>query len=131
MLQKLLLLFYVAHLPTPSQSLKPSIMMDGSSNTQLYFPNSVPHSMGDVSFHLAHCIGSKAVHLNSLVYIIGGYCNGVVSPLVTVFNPATNSTSNGPPLSIPRAYHTAAAVLNGIIVCGGECLLIDVYYQNR
>src|SRR5690349_14400764 len=87
------------------------ILMDdllSHGGTQLYFPTTVPHTMGNATkFGLQHFLGSNAAYLNGKAYFIGGKREGNASALTFVFDPVTNSTIAGSSLNIGRQGHTA------------------------
>jgi hypothetical protein len=90
-----------------------------AGNTQIVLPKS--HTViANANLGLPNVQDSEAVQLNGLVYIIGGYngsSNAIAS--VMIFNPATNTSTYGPPLLVGRYEHAATVVNNTIIVCGG------------
>ncbi len=97
---------------------------DYSDGTQLILPNSVPHTVGNVTFGLPHCEGAAAVrHPDGNAYFIGGanrFGDQDYFAAVTKFNPATNTSSAAASMNIRRSKHAATVVGNTIIVCGGE-----------
>ncbi len=110
------------------------ILIDGQQgNTQLYFPTSKQHSMGNVNFGLPHCSFSAAVSLNGLAYYLGGSSCTNGTNAVYIFDPKTNTTSMGPATAATR-YGPAAAVFgDGILVCGGghqSCELFSATSQT-
>jgi hypothetical protein len=102
------------------------ILMDGSlGNTQLYIPNipnMPPISVPNVNFSLPHLSGFVGVMFQNRAYFIGGQKAGSVNytNLVTIFDPLTNTTTQGPQLNYERGFHSATVVGDTIIVCGGQ-----------
>jgi hypothetical protein len=88
------------------------ILIDNES-TQLYFPSTIPHSVGNVhTFGLQHLPHSRAALLNGKVYFIGGdaVSSSNVSTSVFVFDPVTNTTTRGVPIHYGRQDHAVAVV---------------------
>jgi hypothetical protein len=88
-------------------------------NTQIVLPKSNT-SIANVSLGLPNVQSTATVQLNGLVYITGGK-NSSSSDIasVKIFNPATNTSTYGPPLLVARHEHAATVVNNTILVCGG------------
>ena len=90
-------------------------------NTQLIFPNGVPHTVGNVNFGLPHYRYAVAVrHPDGNAYFTGGYDGSAHSTTVKKLNPDTNTSSATASMNTPRNAHAATVVGNQIIVCGGE-----------
>ena len=90
-------------------------------NTQLIFPNDVPHTVGNVNFGLPHYKEAVAVrHPDGNAYFMGGWTGSVHTTAVKKLNPDTNTSSAAASMSTPRSWHAATVVGNQIIVCGGE-----------
>jgi hypothetical protein len=104
------------------------IVLDGTSNTQLYIPGNPPIKTSNVNFGLSHLVGQEAVMLNGRAYFIGGYSptNVTYTNTVTIFNPSTNTSTTGAPLNIARRTHGATVVNDMIIVCGGSNVSTDL-----
>ncbi len=100
------------------------IVIDSDSadgNTQLLFLNTVPHTVGNVSFGLPHYQWAIAVlHPDGNAYFTGGWTGGVYFTTVKRFNPNTNTSSAAASLNTKRSNHGATIINNTIIVCGGE-----------
>jgi hypothetical protein len=98
------------------------ILITSGDGTQLYFPTTLPHSVGDVNFSIPQYWGGKALALpNKMVLFIGGY-NRTANIMhdVNIFNPMTNTTTKGVPMHYAR-YQFAASVLHDmVVVCGGQ-----------
>jgi N-acetylneuraminic acid mutarotase len=113
----ILLLFTI-----PTAAAWSGILLDGwgTGGTQLYTPGNPPSNTADVPFGLTHRIAQAAVVLNGKAYFTGGdNSSDLVSNTVTIFDPATNTSTRGAPMNVPRYWHRAVAVNNTIIVCGG------------
>ncbi len=99
-----------------------AILLDGATGkTQIYTPGTPPHSVANVNLGLRHGTGAAAVVLDTRVLIIGGRktINGEYTNTTTVFNVATNATTQGPQLKLKRYSHGAAVIGGKVIVCGG------------
>jgi N-acetylneuraminic acid mutarotase len=68
--------------------------------------------------------GLQAVALDDRIWVIGGSTTRTYTTLdavadVRVYDPASESWEDGPPLTEPRAYHTAVVYGRNIVVTGG------------
>jgi N-acetylneuraminic acid mutarotase len=110
---------FVFLLSTNSAESWSGIVTDGwfGGNTQLYVPGNPPINTPNVDFGLSHLNRQAAVMLNGRAYFIGGCCSRTNA--VTIFNPSTNTSTNGVPLNVARDGHMATVVGDTIIVCGG------------
>jgi hypothetical protein len=99
------------------------ILLDSYRSTQLYFPTTSPHSVGNVPFNLPHCSqGETVVMLNGLAYFIGSqYCTNSTNAMF-IFDPKTN-TSTKAQAQTPYSTYIASTVMNGMI-------LLCNYYSN-
>jgi N-acetylneuraminic acid mutarotase len=112
----LLVAFYTS--PTYSWS---GILLNSKTSTQLYFPTTSPHVVGNVNYGLPSQSQQVATLLNGRVYVTGGYSDsGGYSNDLTIFNPATNTSTKGASMAVKRRAH-AAGVINGkLVVAGGD-----------
>jgi N-acetylneuraminic acid mutarotase len=104
------------------------ILFDGGDKgkTQVYIPRS--GRAQSVSFNLPSRQEQTAVTFNGKVYIIGGRnSENNFSNALTIFDPSTNQTVQGRPMSFPRASATAVVVNNTIIVCGRSLNALSPY----
>jgi N-acetylneuraminic acid mutarotase len=115
MLSKILLLLF----STNAIAAWSGIVMDGFFDTQLYVPGNPSIYTSNVNFGLSHRVGQAAVMFNGSAYFMGGGYSPDTTNLVTIFNPSTNTSTNGAPLNIARIGHAATVVGDTIIVCGG------------
>src|SRR4051812_26282622 len=96
-----------------------AILLDGQSGkTQLYKPGATSISKGKLHFGLPNLYASAAVMYNKKAYFIGGQ-NVEYNDNIIIFDPRTNTSSEGPRLNHARGYHKATVVGESIIVCGG------------
>jgi hypothetical protein len=75
--------------------------------------------IANVNLGLPHVQSTTVIQLNGLVYIIGGINGTDVIATVKIFNPTTNTSTNGPNLVTPRQALATTEVNNTILVCGG------------
>ncbi len=64
--------------------------------------------------------GAAVVTVNSKLYVIGGLLNGVPTPMVEQFDPATNQWTSLKNMPTARAFASSAVVNNIIYVIGGQ-----------
>jgi N-acetylneuraminic acid mutarotase len=118
MLSPVFILLVLYSSPTYSWS---GILLNSKTSTQLYFPTTSPHVVGNVDFGLPSLSQQVATLLNGRVYVTGGYSDsGGYSNDLIIFNPSTNTSTKGASMAVKRRAH-AAGVINGkLIVAGGD-----------
>jgi hypothetical protein len=96
------------------------ILITETGEGHLYIPGNPTINMSNIDFELSEYVHSQAaVVFNGSVYLTGGETRKGTSNGVTLFDPATNQTTTGPPLNKARDAHAASVVNSTIVVCGG------------
>src|SRR5690606_25008282 len=62
----------------------------------------------------------NAVVLNGKIWILGGRSGNTAFRSVEIYDPATNTIAEGPPMDSARSGHAAEVVNGKIVVVGGE-----------
>jgi hypothetical protein len=97
------------------------ILMNGLNGTHIFIPGEPDKYVSNINFALPHVYSSAGVLLNGDAYFLGGLnlTTNTFTNTMTIFNAATNTTTEGQPFHTARGGHAATAVNNTIIMCGG------------
>src|SRR5689334_2538013 len=94
-----------------------------TAGTQLYFPTTSPHNVGNVTkFKIPPVSSGRGVMFNGKAYFMGGYDEvaGNITSNVSIFDPSTNKTIKGPSLLTARDWFSTSVLQDSIVVCGGD-----------